>query len=59
MTPRALLADLRAEVHLSSQDRDVLVVCLIGGAGMLAALTGTGWAILGLARLVTIGRKIA
>lgn len=45
--------------NVSRQDRDLAVVALITGTALLASLTGTGWALLHLARLVTTGRKTA
>lgn len=51
-TPRTVLDVLADEVHLSRQDRDVLVVCCIAAPALVAALTGTAWGLLSLARLI-------
>lgn len=37
---------------MTTQDRNVLISATISGVGMLICLTGLGWAVVGLLRLV-------
>lgn len=40
---------------MTAQDRDVLVASLIGGTGMLLALTGLGWIVVNILNLIKNG----
>lgn len=36
---------------MTRQDRDLLLACLLGGAGMLLAVSGLAWGLVGLINL--------